>query len=197
MQVVMKMSDRAGVMSGIMFSMKHGLGKQFFMPPECKMQSETYWGMLENEYAPQLGFWYGSAGWCTVAHFETYSIWINQPPSSPNLNVLDWSIWSQIQDRMAEKHDSVLAVKVMRATEELRAQMDMDGIRREFVRRLFGCIAVRGGHALSWLIVQRKPWQRQASLMREWKKRTRELTTTTTSTSPIELLFLTTISKSY
>ena len=27
MQVVMKMSDRTGVMSGLMFSMKHGLGK--------------------------------------------------------------------------------------------------------------------------------------------------------------------------
>ena len=61
MQVAMKMSDRAGVMSGLMFSMKHGLGKQFFVPPECKMQSETYWSMLENEYAPQLGVWYGSA----------------------------------------------------------------------------------------------------------------------------------------
>ena len=121
------------------------------------MQSETYWGMFENEYAPQLGVWYGSAQAVFIqdgapSHTSKRTrvfmsdLWKNtavlhmdQPPSSPDLNVLDWSIWSQIQDRMAEKHDSVLAVKVnvMRATEELRAQMDIDGIRREFVRRLF------------------------------------------------------------
>ena len=79
---------------------------------------------------------------------NTAVLHMDQPPSSPDLNVLDWSIWSQIQDKVAEKHGSVLAVKVsvMRATEELRAQMDMDGIRREFVRRLFACIAVRDGH---------------------------------------------------
>ena len=37
MQVVMKMTDRAGVMSGLLFSRKHGLGKQFFVPPEYRM----------------------------------------------------------------------------------------------------------------------------------------------------------------
>ena len=43
---------------------------------------------------------------------------------------------------MTEKHDSALAVNVdvMRATKEFR-----DGIRREFVRRMFACI-VQGGH---------------------------------------------------
>ena len=137
--------------------------------------------MHSNEYAPQLGVWYGSAqavfiqdgapshtskrtGVCERLVEEHRCSAYGSAAVSPDLNVLDWSTWSQIQDRMAEKDDSVLAVKVnvMRATEELRAQMDMDGIRRVFVRRLFVCIAVRGGilsttDALSWLIVQRKP----------------------------------------
>ena len=79
---------------------------------------------------------------------STAVLHMDQPPSSPNLNVLDWSIWSQIQNKMLEKHDSVVAMKVdvMRATEEHRSQMDMDAIRKEFVRRLFACLEARGGH---------------------------------------------------
>ena len=50
--------------------------------------------------------------------------------------------------------------------------------------------------ALSWLILRGKQWQRQALLMREWKKRTHELTTTTSSSS-IELLLFTAISRSH
>ena len=38
----------------VLFSVNHGLGGHFFVSPECKLQSETYWGMLENECGPQL-----------------------------------------------------------------------------------------------------------------------------------------------
>ena len=79
MQVAMKMSDRAGVMSGLMFSMKHGLGKQFFVPTGvqnanrdvleyARKRVRATARCLVRQRAGRV-----HTGWCTVAHFETYT----------------------------------------------------------------------------------------------------------------------------
>ncbi len=160
------MRSRLAQCCAALFSMGHGMGKHSFVAPDCKMNSMHYQTMVSDDYAPQIGAWYGGeqavfiqdgapshTSRSTRAHMEelwadTQVLFMDQPPSSPDLNVLDWSIWSQIQGLMPERFASVLDVKiaVLQATEEVRATLDMHAIRFEFVRRLVACVASNGNH---------------------------------------------------
>ena len=70
-----------------------------------------------------------------------------QPPQSPDLNPLDFGVWSQIEQKMPEKHlnkaELIGAVaKAALAASEGSAAL----ITHSFVRRRRACVASNGGH---------------------------------------------------
>ena len=70
------------------------------------------------------------------------------PPNSPNLNVLDYSIWSILEAEACSKpHQSVEALKksLVAAWNKI-PQKVIDRAVDDFPKRLQKCIEARGGH---------------------------------------------------
>jgi len=80
-----------------------------------------------------------------VPHFISPSLW---PPNSPDLNPLDYKIWSLVQERVYlqpisnidEMRERIVAVW------EAVDQRVIDAAIRQWRERLLACVKAKGGH---------------------------------------------------
>ena len=108
-------AGRAGVMTGLMCSLQHGMAEPHFIPPSVKLNSQGYCNILSNVYAPQMAAWtnaeeaavfvQGNApshvSRCTREFMQhtwagTNTFVLAQPPQSPDLNLLDFAVWCEM-----------------------------------------------------------------------------------------------------
>uniref|UniRef100_A0A914BUK9 Uncharacterized protein n=1 Tax=Acrobeloides nanus TaxID=290746 RepID=A0A914BUK9_9BILA len=76
---------------------------------------------------------------------STHGEW---PPNSPDLNVMDYSIWSILEAEACSKpHQSIDALKksLMKACNKIPQEV-IDGAVDDFPKRLQKCIDAGGGH---------------------------------------------------
>jgi transposase len=85
--------------------------------------------------------------WCKQ-HFPNFISSEEWPPYSPDLNPLDYSIWSILEAKAcAKSHASVDALKVsLRAAWEAISVETLRIVCDDFPRRLVACVKAKGGH---------------------------------------------------
>lgn len=142
----------------------HGLKTPLiFIPQGVKINADCYIKMLEDELLPWLEenadaivFQQDGAPshtakktqeWCdeNFADFITKLEW---PPSSPDLNMMDYSIWSILESTAcAEVHTSIESlINALRRAWDGISQDVIDRAVDQFPRRLQACIDAEGGH---------------------------------------------------
>ncbi|CAD5212155.1 unnamed protein product [Bursaphelenchus okinawaensis] len=85
--------------------------------------------------------------WCR-AHFPDYITSAEWPPYSPDLNPMDYSIWSILEARVCcRRHQTLESLKqaLIEEWDKLSPQ-DLRSIAENFVKRLRLCVAAKGGH---------------------------------------------------
>lgn len=134
-----------------------------FVPQGVKIKASNYQEMLDREVQPWLDqlpdspvFQQDGApshraittqDWCeqTFVDFISKDEW---PPSSPDLNPMDYAIWSILESRVcAVPHKSVESL--MNALKREWDRLDQEIINKvvaQFPQRLQGCIDAEGGH---------------------------------------------------
>lgn len=141
----------------------------FTIPPvwfKKSMDGNDYRHMLEETVIPALNAHYGRNKWVlqqdgapshtsiATQAFLTEKLgsrgfWPKQfwPPSSPNLNPLDYFVWTHVEEKAcATAHPNITAMK--QAVNEIWARMDADILKSaisKFRSRLQKCIAAEGG----------------------------------------------------
>lgn len=85
--------------------------------------------------------------WCK-AHFPRFITPREWPPYSPDLNPMDYSLWSILEARAcAKRHNSVEELKRSLTREWARISQDeLRGAAKNFRTRLELCVAAQGGH---------------------------------------------------
>jgi len=162
-RAVMRAVKPRGVMVwlGVMFGDRTRL---IFVPKGVKIDGEVYVEMLERDVLPwiderkdDIPFVFQQDG--ALAHKKkTTQEWCKErfdiidkdqwPPSSPDLNPLDYSIWSILErEACATPHKSVESL--ISALQRAADNLDQEVINRaidDFPRRLRACIDARGGY---------------------------------------------------
>ena len=122
-----------GVMVSLAVSQHSRIMSPCFLEPRCRTDSREYVKCLEDHYVVQLGsypalkdngFWVEDKApshnsrftnaW-KDKHWPIYDV--RWPPNSPDLNPLDYSIWTQIEGRLQPSYPSKSALKAGRPTE--------------------------------------------------------------------------------
>ena len=158
-----------GVMVGMLWNAKHGVSPAWRFPEKCKINSEVYQDMLFTNYLPWMFgrnppgatvFQQDSApshtSKSTSAFFkrEAHGMeLLSWPSCSPDLNPLDFSLWSRFEDAMPERCGSRLELltKIQEKWAELNIKVDNAKLAMEFEKRLKACL-VNDGDAFEILL---------------------------------------------
>ena len=115
-------ADRKGVMVGLMVSLRDGLSVPHFVAPNVKLNSSGYCAILADIFAPQLFSWGAtpltpttlvqdnapshnslfSRTFVEATGWKELGLTIEQQcPQSPDVNLLDTSIWSSLEAQVS------------------------------------------------------------------------------------------------
>ena len=85
--------------------------------------------------------------WCSK-NFPDFITWKEWPPSSPDLNPMDFSIWNILQERACKKpHKSLRTLKSALIKEWSNLELDiLQNCCLEFMKRVKLCIKAKGQH---------------------------------------------------
>ena len=151
-------------MVGMLFSGTHGISPPVLIVPGVTINSEVYQGMLRDHYFPWLLSKHAAkdlifqedgapshVSKSTNAFFAKNHPDIERmrwPSNSPDLNPLDFSLWSALQSKMPpiSKDRPACLVALHAAWDQLKAESNTDKINKEFERRVFACLSADGGH---------------------------------------------------
>lgn len=149
------------VFAGITYDGKTPL---MFVPEGIKVNGENYLDILQQELQPWAQKHFRNKVWTfqqdgAPAHkarkvqqwcaqnfpgFINFNQW---PPSSPDLNPMDYSVWSVLESKACKKnHSSIDALK--KSLEKAWNELDVSYLSatiEDFPRRLQECIAAKGG----------------------------------------------------
>jgi len=76
-----------------------------------------------------------------VPDFISPSLW---PPNSPDLNPVDYKIWSLVQERVYQQHRRT--VNALLQSGKLSTMRVIDAAIRQWRERLLACVEAKGGH---------------------------------------------------
>ena len=136
-----------------------------FVEPGVKINRHNYMEMLDQDCFPWTEQHFGNEWWCfqqdtAPAHkanetqdflrdrcpdFITRDEW---PPRSPDLNPLDYSVWSILEEKACAKpHTNVESLKraLVKAWDEISVET-LKKIVDDFPKRLKACVEADGGH---------------------------------------------------
>lgn len=134
-----------------------------FVPQGIKVKAKNYLDMLKKELLPWANGHFGNRIWClqqdgAPAHkagsvqdwckqnlpdFIDFNQW---PPSSPDLNPMDYSVWSVLESKACSKaHSSIDSLKksLQKAWDDLDVQY-LSATVDAFPKRLRDCVAAQG-----------------------------------------------------
>ena len=156
-----------GVMVALAVNLVHGFSPVYIVREHCKVSAAAYQEILRNHFVPYClsksgpGFvWQHDnapshaaratlrmmAEEMTAAHGVRVLSW---PPSSPDLQPLDYTYWSHITMRIGRTYTKTeLIAKLITEVDRMNAEWDTHrkGIEPEFSRRLALLAAANGGH---------------------------------------------------
>uniref|UniRef100_A0A914DG88 Tc1-like transposase DDE domain-containing protein n=1 Tax=Acrobeloides nanus TaxID=290746 RepID=A0A914DG88_9BILA len=135
-----------------------------FIPQGVKINQQAYREMLYEHFLPWAREHFGE-DWAfqqdsAPAHFarDTQAMLAEEcpdfitndqwPPSSPDLNPLDYLVWSILESKACAKpHNSIDSLKeaLLKAWDEIIVEM-LEKIVDDFPKRLEKCIQAQGGH---------------------------------------------------
>ena len=141
-----------------------------FVKPGIKINTAYYLSMLEDHFVPEITYRHTTPRpWVwqqdnAPSHVSKEALqWINRhigtvaggrrirfPPNSPDLNPLDFSVWTRLEDEVTkEKCETLLDVRVAlkKYCDSLMSDTDyLKEIANHWVKRVEKCIEQEGGH---------------------------------------------------
>ena len=161
-----KVQRSPGIMVSLGVSLTTGISTPFFVEANTKTNSQSYVALLENHFGPFLsqfeemqrhGVWQEDNAPSHTSKFTT--AWKAQhwayntlafPPHSPDLTVLDYSVWNSIEMQLRGKNMTIpeLKLAVTRAIHELNT-VKWEHVKKaieSFPSRLERCVLNGGGY---------------------------------------------------
>ena len=134
-----------------------------FVPQGIKVNSTNYLDMLKKEVQPWAQNHFGNRIWCFMqdgapahkartvqdwckANFPDFIDFNQWPPSSPDLNPMDFSVWSVLEAKAcSQRHLTIDSLKksLLKAWDELDLAY-LSATVDAFPHRLHACIAAKG-----------------------------------------------------
>ena len=137
------------MVSGIVNMRGCPVGSLYIVPPGCKIDTNAWLDVMTQHAIPECEAIRAKA-WYEENMPLTLGNVIFQPPTSPDLNLLDTFFWSALKRQLATQYDTTAGGRILlrrdlqTAWAQLRADVDMDKLLANWRRRLVLCVQQDG-----------------------------------------------------